>query len=323
MATKGAVVGREEFQALYDAYRNWGTWGAEDDVGSLNYITEASIAAACQSVRRGRVFSLAIPMDEKGPISNMAPRHNPSHVMYRDGGDIAFAHAAGEHGYMSTDDAVYMALQCATQWDSLAHPFYDAKMYNGLGPEHVTSGGAKRNSIAAAANRLVGRGVLLDVARTLGREWLDRGDAVEAEDLEACCEAQNVEVGEGDIVLVRTGRMGAVRSRGAWEDEYSGGVSAGLGVSAARFFCPRLVAAVALDTFSADVIPNQTAEAGIRCPIHVIMTVGAGIHLGEDWKLDELADDCAADGVYEFLLSAQPLTISGAVGSPVNPQAIK
>jgi len=323
MTTTDAAVGRAEFDELWETYRSWGNWGADDDIGSLNYVTGAAIAAASRSVRHGKVFSLAIPMDENGPVTNLPPRYNPSHVMYRDGGDIAFAHAAGEHGYMSTDDAVYMALQCATQWDSLAHPFYDARMYNGHGPERVPSGGAQRNSIAAAADRMVGRGVLLDVARASGRDWLDRGEAVEADDLERCCASQGVEVREGDFVLVRTGRMGAVRARGSWEDEYAGGVGCGLGVSAARFLCPRRVAAVATDTFSVDVIPNQTRAAGIRCPLHVILTVGAGIHLGEDWQLEELSADCAADGVYEFLLVAQPLPITGAVGSPVNPQAIK
>jgi kynurenine formamidase len=323
MTTIDAAVGRAEFDELFEAHRSWGIWGPDDDTGALNHVTGEAVAAACRSVRSGKVFSLAIAMDDNGPLADLPPRRNPSHVMYRDGGDIALAHAAGERGYMSTDDAVYMALQCATQWDSLAHPFYDARMYNGHGPEQVPSSGAKRNSIAAATDRMVGRGVLLDVPRALGRRWLERGEAVEADDLERCCAAQGVEVREGDFVLVRTGRMGAVRERGTWQDEYAGGVGCGLGVSVARFLCPRKVAAVAVDTFSADVIPNQTRAAGIRCPVHVILTVGAGIHLGEDWQLEELADDCASDGVYEFLLVAQPLPITGAVGSPVNPQAIK
>jgi kynurenine formamidase len=323
MTSTDAQVTLARFQSLFDRYRSWGRWGPDDNVGSLNHVTADRIVAAGRLVRRGAVFSLAIPMNEHGPATDLAPRYNPSHVMYRDGGDIAAAHAAGERGYMSTDDGVYLALQGATQWDSLAHPFFDARMYNGLGTEHVTSRGATRNSIAFAADRMVGRGVLLDVARCLGRDWLERGEAVEADDLERCCELQDVEVGTGDFVLVRTGRMGAVRDRGTWEDEYSGGRAAGLGVSTADFLCPRQVAAVATDTFSADVIPNQTRDVGIRCPVHVILTVGAGIHLGEEWQLEELAADCARDRVYDFLLVAQPLTITGAVGTPVNPQAIK
>lgn len=321
MTSRGAEVSLEALQRAFEKYSTWGRW--DNDLGTLNYVTPEMILGAARTVTRGRVFSLSIPFDENGPITNLPPRNNPSHVMYRDGGDIAFAHAAGERTYMSTDDAVYMPLQAATQWDSLSHPFFDGRMYNGLGPEHVTSRGALRNSIALAVDRMVGRGVLLDVPKSLGRDWLDRGEAVEADDLERCVEAQGVEVREGDFVLVRTGRMGAVAARGVWEDEYSGGVSAGMGMSVADFFCPRNVAAVAIDTFSADVIPFQTAAAGSRCPAHVVLTVAAGIHLGEDWNLETLAADCAEDGVYEFLLTAQPLPITGAVGSPVNPIAIK
>lgn len=323
MTTRDLVVDRATFDATWERHRVWGRWGDDDDTGSLNYITPEKIRHAASLVRKGVTFSLAIPMDDKGPIVDLAPRFNPSHVMFRDGGDIALAQAAGEHGYMSTDDAVYMPLQCATQWDSLAHPFFDARMYNGHGTEQVTSRGAQRNSIALAKNRMVGRGVLLDIARHQGVDWLERGEAIEADDLEACRHAQGVEIGEGDMVVVRTGRMAAVAARGSWEDEYSGGVAPGLAVSAAGFFCPRRVATVALDTFSTEVIPNQTLGAGIRCPLHVIMTVGAGIHLGEDWYLEELAADCAADATYDFLMVAPPLTLTGAVGSPVNPQAIR
>lgn len=323
MTSKDKTVDRATFEAMREKYRAWGLWGPWDEIGSLNYITPEIVAAAAAMVTKGRTFSLAIPMDENGPIVNLAPRYNPSHVMFRDGGDIAAAHAAGEHGYMSTDDAVYMALQCATQWDSLAHPFFDAHMYNGHGTDQVTSRGAQRNSIAKAKDRMAGRGVLLDIARHLGVRWLEPGVAIEAEDLEACCAAQGVEVRAGDMVLVRTGRMAAISERGSWGDEYAGGIAPGLGVSAADFFCPRQVASVSLDTFSTEVIPNQTLDAGVRCPLHVILTVGAGIHLGEDWYLEELAADCAEDGRYEFLLVAAPLPITGAVGSPVNPQAIK
>lgn len=320
MTTKDKIVERAAFDALREKYRAWGLWGPRDDIGALNYITPEIVAAAAATVTKGRVFSLAIPMDENGPIVNLAPRYNPSHVMFRDGGDIA---AVGGQGYMSTDDGVYMALQCATQWDSLAHPFFDGRMYNGHGTDQVTSRGAHRNSIANAKDRMAGRGVLLDIARHLGVRWLEPGVAIEAEDLEACGAAQGIEVRPGDMVLVRTGRMAAIAERGSWGDEYAGGVAPGLGVSAADFFCPRRIASVSLDTFSTEVIPNQTLDAGVRCPLHVILTVGAGIHLGEDWYLEELAADCAEDGRYEFLLVAAPLTITGAVGSPVNPQAIK
>jgi kynurenine formamidase len=219
------------------------------------------------------------------------------------------------------DDAVYMPLQAATQWDSLCHCFFDGTGYNGHGVETVTaSGGATRNSITNFVDRSVGRGVLLDIARYKGRSWLDPGEAIQAEDLEACAVAQGVSVGEGDFVLIRTGQLAQVRSQGAWGD-YAGGPAPGLGVSAADFLCPRGITAVATDTWGAEVRPYETTD--MMAPLHVILLVNAGIYIGEMWDLETLAEDCAADGVYEFLLTAQPLTISGSVASPVTPMAIK
>jgi kynurenine formamidase len=130
-----------------------------------------------------------------------------------------------------------------------------------------------------------------------------------------------VTVGEGDIVLVRTGRLGAVRERGYWGDEYSGGPAPGLAISAAPFLCERHVAAIALDTWGIEVLPNETPD--IFQPLHIILLVNAGIHIGEMFDLEALAADCAEDGVYEFLFVAPPLTVTGSVGSAVNPQAIK
>jgi kynurenine formamidase len=310
-----------ELQELAGRFRNWGRWGSDDERGSLNYLTPERVRAAAGLVRRGAVFSLAIAMDEAGPMQGYVGRYNPSHVMVRDGGDVALAAAPAKFDF--TDDVVYMGMQCATQWDAHAHVFFEGRMYNGFGPEQVDSRGAHRNSITVASDRMVGRGVLLDVPRLTGRPWLEVREAVELEDLDACCERQGVEVGEGDIVLVRTGRLGAVRERGSWDLEYAGGDASGLGVSTAEFLVERRVAAVATDVMAFDVKPSQTADWGLSSPLHVLLIVNAGIHLGEMWDLEALAQDCADDGVYEFLLAAPPLTVSRAVGSPVNPQAVK
>jgi kynurenine formamidase len=313
-------VSIDEVDLLAERYRTWGKWGDDDEIGSLNLVSAKHILNAARCVTKGKVFSLSIPMDQHGPLVGRWPRFNPSHVMFRDGGDVAAAMKDGERSYFSTDDAVYMPLQCATQWDGLSHPFFDGKMYNGAGPECVTSYGAARNSITQVKDRMVGRGVLLDIPRMSGREWLARSEAIEYNDLEECCEQQGIDIGEGDFVLIRTGRLAEARAQGEW-DGYAGGAAPGLGVSVAEFLCPRGVAAVVTDCFTIEVRPSQTP--GLRCPLHVILTISAGIHIGEEWDLEELADDCARDGQYEFMLVAPPLTITGAVGSPVNPQAVK
>jgi len=323
MTSIGKKVDRETFEGLIERYDNWGRWGDDDEIGSLNFRSAEGVVAAARLVRKGRVFSLALPLDRDGPLRDLPPRFNPIHLMTRDGGDVKRDHERGERGFQWVDDVITMPLQAATQWDALAHVFYDAKMYNGYPTDDVHSDGAERNAMTKAADRMVGRGVLLDVPRLTGRPWLEIDEAIEAEDLEQCCRTQGVDVGEGDFVAVRTGRLAAARDTGEWGPEFSAGAAAGLGVSTAEFFCDRNVAAVAVDTFSTEAIPHQTADAGIEGPLHVILVAYAGIHLGEFWDLDELAADCAEDGCWEFMLVAPPLTVTGAVGSPINPQAIK
>lgn len=121
-------------------------------------------------------------------------------------------------------------------------------------------------------------------------------------------------------MLLRTGQMADRRAAGSWGD-YAGGPAPGMGITCADYFCPRNVAAVATDTWGTEVLPNETPD--VFQPLHCIMLVNAGIILGEMWDMEELAEDCAAEGTYDFLLVAPPLTITGSVGSPVNPQVMR
>jgi kynurenine formamidase len=302
-------------------YRNWGKWGPDDELGAMNYITPEKVKEAAGLVRRGKVFSLALPLDNSGPMTGAYGRVNPVHLMLQDGGDIASGAQDHFPALRYTDDAVYLVLQCATQWDALAHIYHEGKMYNGYGTEAVNSQGAHKNSITKLKDKMVSRGVLLDIANYKGKRWLDVSEPIEADDLSGTADQQGVAVGEADIVLVRTGRLALVRERGHWGEEYSGGPAPGLAISSAEFFCERRVAAVATDTWGLEVLPNETAD--VFQPLHIILLVNAGIHIGEMFDLEELAEDCRADGVWDFMFVAPPLTITGSVGSAINPQAIK
>ena len=129
-----------------------------------------------------------------------------------------------------------------------------------------------------------------------------------------------VAVGTGGIVIIRTGQIAQVRAENDWSS-YSVGDAPLLGVACASWLCDKQVAGYATDTWGTEVIPNETPD--IFQPLHMILIVHAGMLVGEIFDLEELAEDCAADGVYEFMFVAPPLTITGAVGSPVNPQSIK
>jgi len=299
-----------------EKYRNWGRFGEADQRGTLNFVTPEKIVAAARLVKTGKVFALAIPFDRRGPQPG-GGRFNPIHTMAFDGGDTL----ALPHGIGFSDDYVYMPLQCATQWDALSHAFDRGKMWNGYDAREVTSFGARRNSIDQVRDRFVGRGVLLDVARYKGVTHLEPGYAIGVDDLDGCIAAQGEtsRVGQGDFLLVRTGQMGYCQEHG-W-GEFAGGDAPGLSFYTAGWLHGREIAAVATDTWGAEVRPNELEKA--FQPLHQIALPNIGLHLGEIFDLEKLAADCAEDHVYEFLFVAPPLPITGAVGSPINPYALK
>ena len=301
-------------------YRNWGKWGPDDELGTLNYITPEMIVKATRSVKRGTVFSLSIPFDSQGPQINQPRRFNPIHRMILTGPDFTSGAVTRPGGVGFADDMVIMALQCATQWDALSHCFLDGKLYNGYDANLVSSQGAKKNGIHKMAGHITARGVLLDIPRVKGVEWLQPGYAITTADLDAAVAAHKVTVGTGDALLVRTGQMTMCRARGGWGD-YAGGDAPGLSFHTAGWVHQRQIAAVATDTWGMEVRPNEIPET--YQPLHQVFIPNMGLLVGEIFELDALAADCAKDGVYEFLFVAPPIPVTGAVGSPVNPFAIK
>lgn len=300
-----------------DRFRNWGRWGDEDERGTLNFVTPQAIVAAAGLVRKGETFSLAIPFDQSGPQTGRHGRINPVHSMTLDGGDAPPL----PHGIGFADDTIFMPLQCATQWDALSHAFDRGKTYNGHDAAVVSSRGAARNGIEKVADGFVGRGVLLDIARYKGVDALQPGYAITADDLDGCREQQGptAEIRSGDFVLVRTGQMGQCKSHG-W-GSYAGGDAPGLSFHTAGWLHDNELAAIATDTWGFEVRPNEF-ESSFQ-PLHQVVLPNMGLHIGEIFDLEALAEDCQQDGVFEFFFVAPPLPITGAVGSPINPYAIK
>lgn len=300
-------------------YRNWGRWGADDELGTLNHISSEKIIESAALVRQGKVISLQLPLDGNGPQTGAFGRVNPIHQMVATGTDHVEGAQDWPLGWGVADDTLFLFLQGGTQWDALAHIFHDGVMYNGYDARLVSSTGAEKNGIENQKT-MVSRGVLLDFPRVRGVDHLQPGDAITSDDLDAACEFHGVEVGTGDIVLIRTGDMARRRELPGW-DGFSAGDSPGLSLLAAPWLAEREVAAIATDTWGAEVRPNEIE--GSFQPLHLVMVVNMGLFVGEIWYLDDLAADCANDGVYEFQLVAPPLVIPRAVGSPLNPQAIK
>lgn len=302
---------------------NWQRWGPDDQIGTLNHVSPDDVVKAAALVRKGKRFSLALPFDQNGPQNpnGWGTRFNPIHTMLATGTDAASGKQSGyANGGGYADDMVSMPLQCGTQWDGLAHVFYDHKMYNGYDARLVDSMGAQKNGIENTKSHMLGRGVLLDIARYKGADYLEPGYGISNADLEGCAAQQGVEVRKGDFLIVRTGIQEKCLYEGSW-GTYAGGASPGLRFETAEWLHAREVAAIATDTWGCEVIPNETNIT--FQPWHLVVIPMMGITMGEIFYLEELAKDCAADGVYEFLFVAPTLPITGAVGSPVNPQVIK
>ena len=306
------------FDELLARLSNWGKWGPDDERGALNYITDEKRRDAAGLVKRGRTFSLSIPVTGgEGPQLGVAGRINPLHHMTATGCDPDSPFPiGGSAGY--TDDFLALSVQGGTQWDALCHVFYDRKMYNGHPSVEVTSRGANKNGIDKVHADFVSRGVLLDIARLKGVDCLGPSYAITIADLDAAEAAQGVTVGEGDIPLIRTGQMSTTEGFTEWSRFH--GEESGLHFETVEWFDDRRVAAIAADTQMVEAA-GQIEDYYI--PFHMLALVNLGIHLGEFWFLEDLADDCAEDGVYEFLLVAQALNITGATGSPLNPLALK
>jgi kynurenine formamidase len=318
-------VSLAELGELTGRYSNWGRWGADDELGTLNFITPERVAAAAAEVRHGDVYSLSIPFGADGPQRGEHGRFNPIHLMIQDGGDALTGgfrdlFDGQDRNFRGTDDVIIMPLQCATQWDSLAHVIHKEKIYNGYSCSEVSSTGAKKNGIVTAQSKLAGRGVLLDIPRARGVAWLEPGEGLTPADLDDAASRQGVDVQEGDIVLLRTGQMALVADRGEWGD-YVGGDAPGLALESLDWLYEKRIAAIATDTWGFEVRPNQTPD--VFQPLHIVAIVYMGLMIGEIFNLEELAEACAADGRYSFLFSALPLPIKGAVGSPINPMALK
>lgn len=302
---------------------NWGKWGPEDQKGAANYITPDVIIEAAQLIKKGKTFSLAIPIDKNGPV--WPGRLKPHHTMDIAGADyttgINTEPFLGKMKY--ADDYLYMALQGSTQWDALSHGWYDDQLYNGYSEKSIVSGafgGATKLGIENVKESLIGRGVLIDVLAYKGGN-LSSGYGITREDIEGALKQQGTEVKKGDIVILRTGVVPMWYNDPSSRDNYFN-PQTGIVKDVVGWIKENEISAIAADNIGIERTPNEIDPKTVS-PLHGNILRDLGVYIGEIWWLEELAEDCAEDGVYEFFLAGQPLNIPGAVGSPINPIAIK
>lgn len=304
------------FHELATSLRQWGRWGDDDQLGTLNLIDGDAVRRGASAVIEGRRLSLAMRFDQSSPqVGSIPGRINPLRTMVA----INTPYLGDPANFCSSDDIVTMGLQASTHWDALAHVSYGGFMWNGVPAGAVTAEAGATKLGMHKVRSITSRGVLLDVAKALGVDRLAPGRAIGPDDLTAAADLAAVAIEPGDIVLVRTGNAQLMRERK--RTEYTTGDQPGLTTSCCRWFKDRDVAAVATDTVALEQYPGEDPAA--LFPVHLLHLVDMGLFQGQNFDLEDLAADCGADGRYSFLLEASPIPFTGAVGSPVNPVAIK
>jgi kynurenine formamidase len=304
-----------EMRKIFDSVSNWGRWGKEDERGTLNYLTAERIAAAGRLIRSGKQVSCArnfpvIP----GPENPTPALH---HIVM--GGDDPCAH--GVPGLEVSLDFIGIAYHglASSHIDALCHVFVEGQMYNGFPATDVRSTGARRNSIMAAKDGIVGRGVLLDIPRLRGKPFVDLKQPVTLAELDAAEKAQGVSVGEGDILLVSVGRDAQKQHEPHKPGEEF--QMSGLDPECIPWLHARKIAVLGSDAVH-DPSPPVRMIDGWRIPVHMCALAGMGLHLLDNLYLVDLEAACADARRWEFFFAVAPLRIVRGTGSPTNPIAV-
>lgn len=312
-----AVISMDELRELGRELSNWGRWGQDDERGALNLITPECVVSAATEVRRGVSFRLSIPVDETGFCDQRATgRFNPIRKMMGYRGDN-FRGGYFE-GVRFAEDMLIVGNHMTTHVDALSHAWYDDRIYNGYdSASSVTQWGAHKCSIENFADGVVSRGLLLDFPRHRGMSYLPPGTRIGPADLDAVLAAEKLRTRPGDIILLRTGTYPQQR-RGV---DTGPGEHPGLTWECARWLREHDIAAICADNVAVEAV--RANGDGPLMPLHMLAIRDMGMLLGEWLDFEDLAADCATDGVYSCMFFIAPLNMPGGTGSPVNPVALK
>jgi kynurenine formamidase len=297
-----------EFDALYKRLASATSW-AKGERGSLVALTPGRVAAAARDVRPGRTVTLAAPVETSPGPDNPEPA---THTMR----NPPKQHADTGLHFARDSFAMNVHGDTDSHLDALCHVIYDGTLHGSVPASSVTPDGATTLSVEAAADGIVGRGVLLDIPRLRGAPWLEPGDHVTADDLGAAEASQRVRISEGDLLFVRVGHRKRRTAMGPWRTAEA---RAGLHPTALEFLAERRVAVLGSDGNN-DTAPSSTE--GVDFPVHVLAIHAMGLHLLDYLQFEDLVPVCEAERRWSFLCVIAPLRLPGATGSPVNPIAI-
>jgi kynurenine formamidase len=293
-------VNADEFDRLFQQVKNWGRWGAEDQLGSVNLITPAKRVQALALAKTGQTISLV-----HNPITDKAEDNNSPFEQTMLPGFNMDRYAVSYHGYAHS------------HMDALCHILYKDQTYNGYARSIVnTEKGCTKLSIDNLKNGLITRAVLLDIPRLKGLPYLEPGTAVYQEDVEAWEKMSGTKITSGDVILLRTGRWARREKLGPWN---VGRSAAGFHSSIIPFIKARGVAIVGSDAAS-DVTPSMVE--GVSLPIHTLLITALGVNILDNQDLEAVAELAARLKRWEFMIMINPMPVTGGTGSPMNTLAI-
>jgi kynurenine formamidase len=286
-------------------------FGADDQRGAANRITPAKVASAARLVSTGRIYQLGRLYEHGMPIPGK--RHFSLTIP-----GLPTSPPSGSNNVVSNDELFSGEIgQVGTQFDGLGHVgvridgedyFYNGNKLSEFGDTY----GLKKLGVENAGVFFT-RGILLDVSALRGGERLPAGYVISPEELASCLKIANLEIQEGDVVLIRTGH-GKLWMR---DNQAYGAGEPGIGLAAARFLTDRKVSIIGADTWAIEAVPHERAD--LSFPVHQWDLTKNGVYHLENLDLEPLA----AAGVHEFCFVFSPLRLKGATGSPGNPIAIR
>ena len=294
----------KDIEEMMTALSNWGRWGKEDQVGTLNLITPKKRKQAAALVQEGNSISLARELTERQPGGAKPFGHKMTSTGLTAGAtSAADVYSFDYHGYL------------LTHLDALCHLFHRDRLYNNISQQRVTEKGAEKLSIANMKNGLFTRGVLMDIPRLLNAKFLEGSHAIYPEDLDAWEKKAGLRVESGDAILIRTGSWARrlVESEKAIEKNF-----AGLHASCLPWLKKRDVAIVGSD-LATDVFPSGIE--GFILPVHWVVINAMGMPILDNCDFEGLSEAANTRKRWSFLLTAAPLPVQGGTGSPINPIA--
>ena len=293
---------------------NWGRWGSGDQKGTLNHLSSEKTLQALSLVSEGVTVSCAQSVEFTASADVPRP---PQHFMVSAGDTYRKDEGVDRQVAMDYFGMIFHG-HTVTHIDSLAHFFWDGQTYNGR-PSSVVStmDGATEFDIMAASGGIVTKGVLVDAPLLRGVDYIERGDGVGVDDIEAAEREHGVKVEQGDVLLLRTGQLGRRAATGPVDVSVGG--SSGPSPEILPLLHERGVAVMGSDTGN-DVGPNPYER--FSNPVHQVGLVGLGLWILDNAWLDDLAEACKKRGKWEFMISILPLKLPTVTGSPVNPMVI-